>query len=289
MDNPDPELNTRFANWNKDKHIVPKIKECFVNHGARPVETSHLQVAGCQNLYGSSCSRRIVPLKNGKEHKEQVCLRFDHTVPLAKMVGSGNLQHTTKVYQMGPVFRRSPEGERVEEYKCDMDILGSHDPMIPDSECILVIFSAISVCGISTQNVMIRINHCRLLTGIMTHCSVPDGLQPAVRSMLVSSCSVIVESLVEAGLSREVATSLESYIVQRGGNELLAKLKHDVRLMENQDVQKGIENLEQLFQYCQALRVPAEVLKLDISFVRELDYYTGVVFEALLLGKPVCV
>ena len=64
---------------------------------------------------------------------------------------------------------------------------------------------------------------------------------------------------MEAGLSREVATSLESYIVQRGGNELLAKLKHDVRLMENQDVQKGIENLEQLFQYCQALRVPAEV------------------------------
>jgi ATP phosphoribosyltransferase regulatory subunit HisZ len=116
MDNPDPELNTRFANWNKDKHIVPKIKECFVNHGARPVETSHLQVAGCQNLYGSSCSRRIVPLKNGKEHKEQVCLRFDHTMQMGKMVGSGKLQHT-KVYQMGPVFRLY-NGKCVEEYKC---------------------------------------------------------------------------------------------------------------------------------------------------------------------------
>ena len=64
---------------------------------------------------------------------------------------------------------------------------------------------------------------------------------------------------MEAGLSREVATFLFSYLVKRGGSKLLAELRSDVGLMTNQDAQKGIEDLELLFLFCQAFRVSEEV------------------------------
>lgn len=45
--------------------------------------------------------------------------------------------------------------------------------------------------------------------------------------------------------------------------------------MSNKLAKAGVEDMEKLFEYCDALGVAAEHVSFDLSLARGLDYYTG--------------
>lgn len=68
--------------------------------------------------------------------------------------------------------------------------------------------------------------------------------------------------------------------------ELLSKLKQDKKekFLENEESLKALNELEILFKLLERSKCIDKVV-FDLSLARGLDYYTGVIFEAVFKGE----
>lgn len=57
--------------------------------------------------------------------------------------------------------------------------------------------------------------------------------------------------------------------------------------MSNNSIVEGLEDMKRLLEYCDAFGVASEDVSFDLSLARGLDYYTGVIYEAVLPGQNV--
>lgn len=92
------------------------------------------------------------------------------------------------------------------------------------------------------------------------------------------------EMIEEKGLSENVADKIGQYTQLTGHTELIEKLLQDDVLNNSASAVKGLEELKLLLNYCNLLGVQHDVI-VDVSLARGLDYYTGVIFEAVLKGN----
>lgn len=88
----------------------------------------------------------------------------------------------------------------------------------------------------------------------------------------------------EKGLSEDVADKIGQYTQLNGHSELIEKLLQDDFLNKFPSAVNGLEELKLLLNYCNLLGVQSDVI-FDLGLARGLDYYTGVIFEAVLKGK----
>jgi len=178
-------------------------------------------------------------------------------------------------------------GRYREFYQCDFDIAGQFDVMIPDVECVKIVDEILS--GLELGPFMVKVNHRKLLDGLFEVCGVPKkDFRPicsAVDKLDKSPWAEVRQEMVEEkGLAPEVADLIGEYVKFNGGTELIAKLKADDRLMKNKDAKEGIEEMSLLLKYCDLYGLTGRV-SFDLSLARGLDYYTGVIYEAILLGS----
>jgi histidyl-tRNA synthetase len=90
------------------------------------------------------------------------------------------------------------------------------------------------------------------------------------------------EMVEEKGLPEEVADKIGEYVKQVGNlRQTLDFLKADAELPKNDDVKAGIDEMELLLSYLEAYGV-ADKVSFDLSLARGLDYYTGVIYEAIV-------
>lgn len=169
----------------------------------------------------------------------------------------------------------------------DFDIAGQYDPMLPDAECIRIISEALQSLDVGPY--MIKLNHRSLLDGILAACGVPNDKFRSVCSSIDKLdknpwLEVKQEIVEEKGLEESSADKIGTYVSLSGGVELISKLREDVELMKYETAVKGLESMELLFKYCNILQV-MDKITFDLSLARGLDYYTGVIFEAILTGK----
>lgn len=71
---------------------------------------------------------------------------------------------------------------------------------------------------------------------------------------------------------------------QLGGAELLERLYADAKLGANTRAKEGLDDMTLLFKYLDVLNVTRYV-SFDLSLARGLDYYTGLIYEAVLEGS----
>lgn len=69
-----------------------------------------------------------------------------------------------------------------------------------------------------------------------------------------------------------------------GGVELIDTLAKDEKLSKNKAAMQGLEDMRLLLRYCDLYGISDRVL-FDLSLARGLDYYTGVIYEAVLTGN----
>jgi len=85
----------------------------------------------------------------------------------------------------------------------------------------------------------------------------------------------------EKGLSGDVADQIGEYVKLKGGKDLLEKLQADERFMSNKMAAEGVKEMALLFQYLEAYQVMSRI-SFDLSLARGLDYYTGIIYEAIV-------
>ena len=87
----------------------------------------------------------------------------------------------------------------------------------------------------------------------------------------------------EKNLSPEAADRIGEFVRMSGGLDLVEKLEQS-DLNKSKTAVQGLEGMKTFLKYCQLLG-SEKVVSFDLSLARGLDYYTGIIYEAVLLGK----
>lgn len=69
----------------------------------------------------------------------------------------------------------------------------------------------------------------------------------------------------------------------KGGFEMIDALEQDLFLKDNPAVKTALRDMRILLNYCTILGI-YDKIQFDLSLARGLDYYTGVIYEAVLKG-----
>uniref|UniRef100_G3WVH9 Histidine--tRNA ligase, cytoplasmic n=1 Tax=Sarcophilus harrisii TaxID=9305 RepID=G3WVH9_SARHA len=236
--------------------VFDVIISCFKRHGAEVIDTPVFELKETlTGKYGED-SKLIYDLKD--QGGELLALRYDLTVPFARYLAMNKLTNI-KRYHIAKVYRRDnpamTRGRYREFYQCDFDIAGQFDPMIPDAECLKII------------------------------CEILSALQLGDFLIKMSWEDVKNEMVEEKGLASEVADLIGAYVKQHGGVSLVEQLLQDPKLSQNKLALEGLGDLKLLFEYLTLFGI-TEKITFDLSLARGLDYYTGVIYEAVLLQTP---
>ncbi|XP_077793277.1 histidine--tRNA ligase, mitochondrial isoform X16 [Macaca mulatta] len=170
----------------------------------------------------------------------------------------------------------------------DFDIAGQFDPMIPDAECLKIMCEILS--GLQLGDFLIKVNDRRIVDGMFAACGVPESKFRAICSSIdkldkMAWKDVRHEMVAKKGLAPEVADRIGDYVQCHGGVSLVEQMFQDPRLSQNKQALEGLEDLKLLFEYLNLFGI-AEKISFDLSLARGLDYYTGVIYEAVLLQTP---
>lgn len=268
------------------KHVFSTIERVFSTHGAVTIDTPVFELKEIlAGKYGED-SKLIYDLQD--QGGELCSLRYDLTVPFARFVAMNPTEYgNIKRYHIAKVYRRDQpamtKGRFREFYQCDFDIAGTYDAMVPDAECLCVLVETLDALDIGAFT--IKLNHRKLLDAIFAVCGVPDDkirtISSAVDKLDKSPWDEVKHEMVaEKGLPADVADRIGTYVLQRGSRELIAKLREDAALMQNNKAVEGLADMELLFQYLDVYGVVDRV-SFDLSLARGLDYYTGVIYEAI--------
>ncbi|XP_014919244.1 histidine--tRNA ligase, mitochondrial isoform X1 [Acinonyx jubatus] len=269
--------------------ILDMVVGCFKRHGAKRLDTPAFELKEMLTEKYGEDSGLIYDLKD--QGGELLSLRYDLTVPFARYLAMNKVKKM-KRYHVGKVWRReSPtivQGRYREFCQCDFDIAGQFDPMIPDAECLKIMCEILS--GLQLGDFIIKVNDRRILDGMFAVCGVPESKFHAICSSIdkldkISWKDVRHEIVAKKGLAPEVADRIGDYVQCHGGVSLIEQMFQDPRLSQNKQALDGLGDLRLLFEYLTLFGI-AEKISFDLSLARGLDYYTGVIYEAVLLQTP---
>ncbi|KAI7832901.1 histidyl-tRNA synthetase [Kickxella alabastrina] len=272
------------------KEIFATLTEVFENHGAVTIDTPVFELKEIlMGKYGED-SKLIYDLKD--QGGEECSLRYDLTVPFARHVAMNGITNI-KRYQIAKVYRRDQpamtKGRMREFYQCDYDIAGAYDAMIPDAECVRVTVEVLT--RVDVGPFVVKINHRKILDAIFDVAGVPEEKVRMISSAVdkldkLPWADVRREMVEDKGLDGAVADRIGEYVQLRGGAELLDKLEAMPELMASEKAREGVQDMRLFFRYAAIFNV-VDYVSLDMSLARGLDYYTGIIYEAVLVEENV--
>jgi histidyl-tRNA synthetase len=209
----------------------------------------------------------------------RVALRPEMTPTLARMVGARAraLPKPIRWYSMPQLFRyeRKQRGRLREHFQLNMDILGETD-VLADAE---LLAAAIDICretGLDSTQVRARVSDRRVLAAIFVHLGVPDekleAVYTAVDKLEREPRSRLEKQLGELGLESSAIDGILEVTDLRGIDGL------EKRYGAVESIAERIAELSAYLEHLDDLGV-GEYVDVDLSIVRGLAYYTGIVFE----------
>jgi histidyl-tRNA synthetase len=159
--------------------------------------------------------------------------------------------------------------------------------MIPDSECLCVACEILDSLPIGDFG--IKLNHRCLLDAILDLSGVPADkfrtICSAVDKLDKEPWSEVKREMVEEkGLSEEVAAKIGEFVLNKGAPwEMYKQLMDSKKFGKHKGAHEAMEDLRILFEYLEAMG-KLKFISFDLSLARGLDYYTGVIYEAVCMN-----
>ncbi|XP_063725008.1 histidine--tRNA ligase, cytoplasmic-like [Symsagittifera roscoffensis] len=268
--------------------VMGKIIEVFKRHGAESIDTPVFELKEVlTGKYGED-SKLIYDLAD--QGGEILALRYDLTVPFARYCAMNKIK-TIKRYHIGKVYRRDnpamSRGRFREFYQCDFDIAGQYEGLLPDCECIKIVCEILDSLDVGCY--CVKINHRKLLEGLVVGvCGVPaasfNSISSSIDKLDKQQWEEVREEMVkEKQMLPHTADKIGTFVQLKGGRDLVEKLLADEELCANKNAIAGLKDIQTILEFCEVLSISDKV-SFDMSLARGLDYYTGVIYEAVLLG-----
>ena len=209
----------------------------------------------------------------------QVALRAEMKPTFARMVGAraNALRKPVRWFSVPQLFRyeRQQRGRLREHFQLNVDVVGEAD-VTADAELLAVAVDRLRELGLSRDDVVARVSDRRLLAALLLRAGVTEAQLPAAYAAIDKAerdpRDVLVARLAEAGVAPDAAAGALAVARRTSVEELRAEHGDDPRVAE------ALDRLARYFGYLDALGAGGWAV-LDLTIVRGLAYYTGVVFE----------
>ncbi len=272
------------------ERIMEILRETYSLYGFTPLDTPIIE------------SSEVLLAKGGGETEKQIyrfqkgdadlSLRFDLTVPLAKYVALhyNDLTFPFRRFQIGKVYRgeRAQRGRFREFYQADIDVIGDGKlSILNEAEIPAIIYKTFSALGL--KRFRIRVNNRKILNGFYASLGLSEQAGDIMRT--VDKLEKIGPEKVQAILTGDFTVSPEhareiiDFISIAGGTQAVLSAL-EARRGRNETFDQGLEELKTVVKYLGDFGVPAENFAVDLTIARGLDYYTGTVYETVLLDHP---
>jgi len=280
------------------EQLVDTARRVYRSYGFLPIDTPALEYE--EILTGKGGEETDKQLYRFVDHGgRKVALRFDLTVPLARFVAqyANDLGMPFKRYHIASVWRgeNTQRGRYREFMQCDFDTIGTTS-VVSDVETALVIHDLLHAIGI--EEFSIRINDRRILNGLLEKIGLLEKSNAVLRA--IDKLEKIGQPAVFDEMRREAeASETQLKEMQRWMPWMLAEMPayaSDARrvLFEMERMVEGsalgldgVQRLERVFACLAASGARDTAFRVDFSIARGLDYYTGTVFETVLLDEKV--
>jgi histidyl-tRNA synthetase len=254
----------------KRQLVLDTIRGVFEKWGYLPLDTPALEsfeLLAAKGGGGEEVKKEIYYFKD--QGGRELGMRFDLTVPTARFIAQNpNLVKPFKRYQFGKVWRYDrPQQDRWREFQqTDVDIFGSSSPK-SDAEIVSVVCDVLKNLGF--KEFTIRINNRKLVESFIVSLGITDFVDVfrSIDKMDKIGKDGVASELKKKKVSEKNIKSILKFI----GGKIVPELE-------------GKEELKNVMEEVASLGFLKNV-KVDLSLIRGLEYYTGCVFEVSLGGK----
>lgn len=265
------------------------IESVYSSYGFYPLDTPIIELSNVLLAKaGGETEKQIYRFNKGDN---DLSLRFDLTVPLAKYVASrsNELIFPFKRYQIGKVYRgeRPQKGRFREFYQCDIDVIGNETlSILYDAEIPSIIYDLFKKLNIG--DFTIRINNRKILTGFFNSLELNSKVTDILR--IIDKIEKIGEDEVKSELSLlDIDSDKVSKIIDfiRINGDAFTKIERLKNLGITDEVyNEGVNELETVINNIKARGLDSNFYDVDLTIARGLDYYTGTVYETILKDYP---
>ncbi len=293
----------------KRNYIFDTIRSVYALYGFQQIETPAMETLHTlMGKYGEEGDKLLFKVLNSGDYLNKITdeeldernalrlapklcekgLRYDLTVPFARYVvmHRNELQLPFKRYQIQPVWRadRPQKGRYREFYQCDADVVGS-DSLLNEVELMQIVDTVFARLGV---RVAIKINNRKILAGIAEMIGEADkivDITVAIDKLDKIGLEKVNEELLANGISEDAIEKLQPILALAGSND--DKLATLSGVLESSETgMKGIEETRFILDKLKTCGLQ-NVVDLDLTLARGLNYYTGAIFEVKALDYSI--
>ena len=275
-----------------EQQVLDRLRRTFELWGFAPLETRAVEPLDGL-LRKGEIDKEVYVLRRLQADPDDagdagLALHYDLTVPFARYVleRAGHLQFPFKRYQIQRCWRgeRPQEGRYREFTQADIDVVGAGDlPFHYEAELPLVVLEALR--GLPLPPVLFQVNNRKVSQGFFRALGLDDlaGVLRIVDKLDKIGPDKVSDALrSEAGASAAQARAVLDFAGIRVGDGSVAERVLELGAGDDPMLHEG---LEELVRVVEAAREHAPgALVADLRIARGLDYYTGTVYETLLVG-----
>ncbi|MEP5779281.1 MAG: histidine--tRNA ligase, partial [Hyphomicrobiales bacterium] len=302
--------------------MLAKIREVYERYGFDPVETPMFEYTDCLGKFLPDTDRPNAGVFSVQDDDEQwMSLRYDMTAPLARHVAENinEIQLPFRSYRSGYVFRNEKPGPgRFRQFmQFDADSVGAPG-VRADAEMCMMMADTMEALGIARGDYVIRVNNRKVLDGVMEAIGLGGDENAERRLTVLRAIDKLDKFGIEgvklllgegrkdesgdftegAGLDeRQIRILSVLFPESASPSPILDKIENEkIRKKMNLPMQgflggdyindtymEGIKEILNLEALIDAAGYGPDRILIDLSVVRGLEYYTGMVYEAELL------
>tara|TARA_B100001121_G_scaffold132444_1_gene116065 strand:- start:576 stop:1961 length:1386 start_codon:yes stop_codon:yes gene_type:complete len=288
--------------WGEELNIknklVDTIKDVFINYSFEQLETPEFEKSdNIGSFLAEDESNPMSDVFSFINEKESLTLRYDLSAPLARFCAENfrDLVFPYKRFAYGNVFRQEKaDSARYRAFgQLDADIIGDANPSQADAEICNIIGESFKKIGLSTDQFTINVSNKKILQGLINDLKIEEDRQYKVLKSIDKLDRLGtngVEQLLKQGrkdqsgaftkgceLSDNQASEIINFLNLKGIDDLKTNLKNQLSL-------EGINELEELFEVL-SYGKNQDSVKIDVTKIRGLSYYTGYLVETNLNFK----
>jgi histidyl-tRNA synthetase len=288
------------AQMNARQKIVATIRQVYERYGFLPLDTPAQEFRVTLMGYGEENTKQIFAFRNPEE--EEVALRFDLTVPLARVVAQyPDLPLPFRRYQVAPVWRADkPDPGRFREFlQFDLDSVGVSSNAA-DVEILCGMYDTLRELGI--EHFRVRFSDRKVLNSLLDFAGIPREMAHGVFRVLDKLEKVGLDNIAAEltggrvdlsgdripglGLAQTSVDRIRDFLVLPQGKRKDVLSGMALLFKDVPSAAEAVSELDFICAALDALEIPDDRVALDLSIARGLDYYTGPVFEAILTDAP---
>lgn len=283
------------------QQMIDTIRGVYELYGFVPLTTPAIEFLDVlSGSAGQEAQQSIFRVTNPEN--ESLGLRFDLTVPLARVIAQyRDLPRPFRRYQVSPVWRADkPDKGRYREFtQFDLDSVGTESE-IADTEILAGMCDTLT--ALKVGGYLVRFSSRAILNLLLSYAGISSeqatdvfrvldkldkvGMQKVRLELMQGYKDESGDTIRGVGLTGDQVDRIERFLAVKADNrrDVVGQVRELFAGVEG--AREQIDAVERISNHLYALGYGDEHVSLDLSIARGLAYYTGPVFEAILLDAP---